>query len=148
LLAPRAAALDIWEAEWLAPFVDALNEPQRTDFEAPPWGLRHELLAELPPLVGTARSSLDLTAYPDTEVIVVDGGGDRPSADGMFQPDDVLVVRGTGASISRPADGQLLAPAGEARDSLPSSPGGCGGVDDSAALRRDRDDRLSRYGGQ
>ena len=73
------------------------------------------------PLVGMARSSLDLTAYPDTEVIVVDGGGDRPSADGMFQPDDVLVVRGTGASISRLADGQLLAPASEARDSLLSS---------------------------
>jgi di/tricarboxylate transporter len=73
------------------------------------------------PLVGMARSSLDLTAYPGTEVVGVDGGGGRTTADGMLQPDDVLVVRGTGASISRLADGQLLAPASEARDSLLSS---------------------------
>jgi di/tricarboxylate transporter len=73
------------------------------------------------PLVGMARSSLDLTAYPDTEVVGVDGGGGRTAADGTFQPDDVLVVRGTGASLSRLADGQVLAPASESRESLLSS---------------------------
>jgi di/tricarboxylate transporter len=73
------------------------------------------------PLVGTARSELDLAAYPGTELVGVDGGRGRQSTDGMFQPNDVLVVRGSGASISRFADGQLLAPYSESGDSLISS---------------------------
>ncbi|MBO0769642.1 MAG: anion permease, partial [Solirubrobacterales bacterium] len=62
------------------------------------------------PLVGTRRSALDLAGYPNMEMVGIyaDGGGE--ATDGAFQPNDVLVVRGTTASISRLAEMQALAP--------------------------------------
>jgi di/tricarboxylate transporter len=62
------------------------------------------------PLIGTSRAALNLAEYPDTEVVGVYAGGGGPPADQVFQQDDVLVLRGKTASISRLADVQALAP--------------------------------------
>ncbi len=65
------------------------------------------------PLIGTPRSALDLAPYPDTEMVGVYAAGGGPATDDAFQPDDVLVVRGTSVSISQLADMQALAPYAE-----------------------------------
>jgi di/tricarboxylate transporter len=77
------------------------------------------------PLVGTARSALSLAGYPGTERVGVHAGSGGPVADDVFQQNDVLVVRGSAAAISRLADDQALAPLAEssaanAADSLVS----------------------------
>jgi len=62
------------------------------------------------PLVGTARSALDLKAYPDTEIVGVYAGGGGPPSDDVFHADDIMVLRGSAGSISELADGHALAP--------------------------------------
>jgi hypothetical protein len=56
------------------------------------------------PLVGTPRSTLDLAAYPDTEMVGVYAAGGGPATDEAFRPNDVLVLRGTSISIRELAD--------------------------------------------
>jgi len=61
------------------------------------------------PLVGTPRLALDLAAYPDTEMIGV-YTSQGAATEGDFHPNDVLVVRGTTATIRKLAETQALAP--------------------------------------
>jgi di/tricarboxylate transporter len=65
------------------------------------------------PLVGSARSELNLAGYPGTELVGVHAGAGGPVTDDVFQQNDVLVVRGSTGATSRLADGQALAPLAE-----------------------------------
>jgi di/tricarboxylate transporter len=65
------------------------------------------------PLVGTQRSALDLSPYPETEMVGVYAAGGGPVSAGAFREDDVLVVRGTSVGVSELADAHALAPYAE-----------------------------------
>src|SRR5262245_31365711 len=61
------------------------------------------------PLVGTPRSALDLATYPNMEMVGVYTSAGA-ATEGAFHSNDVLVVRGTTASIRQLAETLALAP--------------------------------------
>jgi di/tricarboxylate transporter len=70
------------------------------------------------PYVGRPRAALDLREYPDVDLVGVQIGGEGGLVnDAVLAADDVLIVRGDPASVSRlAADGELDARSGPAAD--------------------------------